>query len=255
MVRAAVAPPEARKADVLSADWIDRELGRYLQMLEAGEPFAHASYRDGEWRAMLGYGGTNVDGTEMTAELGDRLRESLKRADGIHAAFWPTEDVGASVRKAAVAWIEHERPDVRWLEDCPIRRANETGRAAPFFRALRELDVLVVGGPHLRDLSPDLLGTWQYMPVHDTRAWEDAGRVAYALPSVLDDLDADVVLLAAGMASELIIHELWPCVKGSGVSLIDVGAVLDPYAGVYSRGAYRDPEWRENVMPLNLPAR
>lgn len=254
MVRAAVMPPDARKADVLDPAWIDRELGRYVGWLEAGTPFAHASYRDGEWRAILGHGGTNCDGTRMVPELGQALAESLTGADGIHAAFWPTGDVGEGVRVTALEWLREHRPAVEWLADCPIRRANETGRAAPFFRALHDAGrpIVLVGPEHLSDPRIfDLLGPWcaNKVTTPAPNAWQFTEALAGVVAYQAGDEPA-IVLLAAGMASELLIHRLWD--PSGALALIDVGAILDPYVGVNSRGAYQRPNWPA-LMARNLP--
>ena len=62
----------------------------------------------------------------------------------------------------------------------------------------------------------------------------------------------ELVLFAAGMAANVMIWRLWPECRGKA-TLYDIGAALDPYCGVMSRGSFRERGWRENVMPKNLP--
>lgn len=240
-------PPDATKADTTSPEWIEANLAPIVAKLESGEPFAHASYRDGEWSAILGLGGTNCDGTEMTPELGGLLADSLRGAKGIQAAFWPRQDVGARTREMALTWLEAERPDVHWLADCPIRRANEVGLAAPFFRALRGRQVYLVGTDHMMAGGRLPFTLRRGLGVPGSTAWmwveDTAGEI------VGSSHPTDVILLAAGMASELMIHSLWDGTR----TIIDVGAILDPYAGVYSRNVYRSEHWRREIMPKNLP--
>ena len=38
----------------------------------------------------------------------------------------------------------------------------------------------------------------------------------------------------------------------SRITLWDVGAIFDPYCGVFMRNHYRLPDWQENVMEKNL---
>jgi hypothetical protein len=81
-------------------------------------------------------------------------------------------------------------------------------------------------------------------------AWREADTLAEEVEGCVA-AGADVVLIAAGMAAELVIHRAWPRVRGLA-SLIDIGSVLDPYVGVFSRSTHRNPIWRRDVMPRNV---
>lgn len=244
-------PPDATKAEVLSEEWIRPQLGVVTRMLDARAPISYGSYRDGEWRAILGRGGTNCDGTQLSEGLGGALRDSLTGATDLVAAFWPTGDAGEDVRTEACAWLRGNDTDVAWLPDCPIRRASEAGLLAPFFRALRWRRIVLVGGPHLdRQVARRAIGPHAFVKVSATESWKEAAQA-------VDHLEwhvrrgADVVLFAAGMGSEVMIHAARPRLPDA--TLVDIGAVLDPYVGVYSRGYMRDAVWRRDRMPRNLP--
>ena len=62
---------------------------------------------------------------------------------------------------------------------------------------------------------------------------------------------SDLVLFSAGLGAAVMVHQLWAEFAGQA-TLWDIGAVLDPYCGVFSRKNYRTLEWQESVMPLNL---
>src|SRR5690606_31502497 len=226
---------------------------RYVDDLRAGRQFAHAAYRDGEWKAILGEIGSNVDGTDYDRALGKALADTLTHPVGQRFAFWPG-DSQPHIHADAVRWLAKHAPPIDWLLDCPIRRANERGEARPFFQAVRERSVVVVGGPHLRGktsaLEP-LIGSYQYVPVHPTDSWKEAERIAVEVHALIR-AGSDLVLFAAGMGSCLMIARLWPAVRDQA-TLLDVGAILDPYAGRMSRRVYRDPAWWAGPMQENLP--
>lgn len=227
-------------------------IDEYVRLLERREHFAQAAYRDGEWKAILGYVGANVDGTDYDRELGAALAHTLLAPVGQWCAFWPG-DSQPHVHKEARAWLQTHAPDVVVLNDCAIRRANETGRARPFFAAVRERSVVLVGGDHLgraHEAVARVIGSHTFYRVHPTSSWTEADRAASAVIDLVGH-GADLVLFAAGMGSNLMIHRLWPSVKDRA-TLLDVGAILDPYAGRLSRRVYRDPAWKTGPMLANL---
>jgi len=59
-------------------------------------------------------------------------------------------------------------------------------------------------------------------------------------------------LFAAGVATNGMIWKMWRLLRGRA-TLLDIGATLDPYAGVFSRSVYRDPHWQQEIMPRNVP--
>ena len=224
----------------------------YVRLIRNREHFAQAAYRDGEWKAILGYIGSNVDGTDYHRDLGAALAQTLTEPVGQWCAFWPG-DSQPHVHKEARGWLREHAPDVVVLADCMVRRANEAGLARPFFDAVRERSDVLVGGPHLargRSALEALIGPHSFVQVHPQASWRDTDDVVPVLLSLVGD-GADLVLFAAGMGSNLMVHRLWPAVRDRA-TLLDVGAILDPYVGRMSRSVYRDPAWREGPQLANL---
>lgn len=221
----------------------------YEAMIAERVHFAQASYRDGEWACMLGRKGGNCNGEAYTADLGAALRQTLTEPRGQWCVFWWQQDgTGSGVRRQALAWLRLHEPDVRWLPDRPIGRANELGLARPIFEAMRRRRIVLVGPQHLAQLT--MLPVAAHVVVPDATAWQQTDRIVdEALAVVRPD---DLVLFAAGMASNVMIWRMWPTLRGRA-TLLDIGAVLDPYAGVFSRGVYRDQRWQSEIMPQNVP--
>lgn len=243
MVRA----PAVRFAE--EPDWVAETVAVYAAMVHERVHFAEAAYRDGEWYCMLDFDGKNINGERYDRTLGKMLRDTLLRPVGQWCVlWWPHPTKGMRAYQAARKWLAEHKPDVRWIPDRAVSRANELGKAAPFFAACRTRRVVLVGPAHLAAL--DLFPVAEHVRVPDAVAWQHTDRLCAEILTVVRP--HDLVLICAGMAANLIVHRLWPELRGRA-TLLDMGATLDPYVGVFSRGVFREPGWRENVMPRNVP--
>lgn len=228
--------------------WFVHLTQHYAAMIRGRMHFALASYGDGEWQCILGKRGENCDGTKYSPELGLALVDSLLYPVGQWCSFF---DVVSPIRDEAIAWIERHHPPVHWIAQRPYGRAAEIGELAPFLHAIqdRTSPVVIVGPAHIEALPEDVLGPFVHIPVPSATAWQDVDSIEARVSEELDYAGPDsLVLFAAGMASNLLIHQLWQW----DCTMLDVGAVLDPYCGVYSRRIYQDPAWQRDMKPRNL---
>ena len=228
--------------------WFVHLTQHYAAMIRDEMPFALASYGDGEWQCILGKRGENCDGTKYNSALGWALVDSLLHPVGQWCSFF---DVASPIRDEAIAWIELNRPPVHWIAQRPYGRAGEIGELAPFLRAIRDRTspVFVVGPVHLAELPEEVVGSFVHIRVPKATAWQEVDSIEARLRDELDCGDpSSLILFAAGMASNVLIHRLW-CGQST---MLDVGALLDPYCGVYSRRIYRDPAWQQDMKPRNL---
>lgn len=233
-------------------DWLKMTMAVYVGLVADRIHFAQAAYRDGEWYCMIGQQrGGNCNGERYHPDLGAMLRQTLLEPVGQWCVFWwPHDTKGVRVRKQAVEWLAKHQPNVRWIPDRPIGRANEAGEAAPFWRACRTRRVVLVGPRHLEE-GLDLFPVAEHVLVPDAVAWQHLDRLCDEIRGVLRGED-ELVLFASGMATNVMIWRLWPELRGKA-TLLDVGASLDPYVGHFSRGEYKSPEWQCTLMPRNLP--
>lgn len=228
--------------------WVEFALSVYVAMVVDRVHFAQAAYRDGEWYCMLGRGGGNCNGEKYDPELGAMLRRTLLEPVGQWCVFWwPHPRKGIKAREGALRWLDEHQPDVRWIPERPVGKANEMGLAAPFWRACRTRRVVLVGPRHLA--SQDLFPVAHHVVVPDATAWQHVDRLCDEIRAVSEP--DDLVLFCSGMASNVMIHRLWPEYRGR-LTLMDIGAALDPYCGHNSREAYRDAKWAER-MERNRP--
>lgn len=194
----------------------------------------------------MGREGENVNGERYAPRLQNALQTTLLDPAG----QWCGINPGKGLRPEVEDWIAEHGVDVPWVWKEALSAANVNGQLGPFFRALRQREVTVVGGPHLMDLPKDVVGHTSFVEVHESEAWKRSGLTARCLLRSVHG--GEVVLFCAGMASNLMIHGL--CQEGgrSDLTLIDLGACLDPYVGVHSRKGYRTTSFQNKAMQNNL---
>lgn len=209
-------------------------------MLASGEPFGVANYGDGEWSCILGASGENCDGHRYSPELAEDLRHTLFEPGGYLYGTNP----GDRLRPVVTDWVEAHGVDVRWVEKNELSDANWRGELGPVFAELRKKNVMMVGPPHLRHLPAEVVEPVDVITVPPVNCYDAIHETLAAIRR--DCVNVDVVTFSASMASNVMIHRLYD-EMGGDVTLIDLGAIFDPYCGVNSRKRYRDPENPERI--------
>lgn len=227
----------------------------YAGLVHSRTHFAEASYGDGEWRCILGYEGFTARRQEYNPALRADLIRTLMKPTGQWCCYWGSESKGGEagrLRRECDEWLREHRPPVVWLARRALPAANCHGMLWPVFQACRNRRVLLVGPKHFERLGDGVVGKHLHLPVHGQAAWREVEATCRDLGKIVEDGDADLVLFSAGMAAPVMVHQLWGEYH-KRATFWDVGAVLDPYCGVYERKNYRLPEWQRDVMPLNVP--
>ena len=215
---------------------------RYEDMLadiRAGRRFAFARYCDGEWNAIFGRRGANCDGHAYYPEMGEALRESLitDPSHGYHVGIMPglLHDTG---RWWAAPQVIEYVAACPWLSFCNalmLLSASKAGRLGEFFEALRGWPVTIIGNRHMAGLSPWIeIADMIVVPERD--CWMINHDILLGLLETCRV--PSVVLFACSMPAKVWIRRAWE--SRCAATLIDVGAVLDPYVGRMSRGYMRE---------------
>lgn len=207
-------------------------LGEIVNRLRANDPFAIVRYGDGEWLAVLdktppAKWGVNEHEPDLPG-LGEALRKALRNH--------PTEDVYLGMVAVEVTermglmpevekWLAENAPQLEWHAGDVFRRAIEAGELRSFIKMLRELDTVLVGGPHLKRVAGWLGARFVEIPAHN--CWEAHDETLEALKG----MSCDAMVFSAAMMSEVLIPELWD----GTTTLIDVGALWDPFVGKETR--------------------
>ena len=224
----------------------------YVRRMAAGECWSLSRFNDGEWFAILGrddpkyHTYNNCDGHEYSPALCDALAECLLDVSGYTYGIG-----GMKHHDAQAAWLESHGVEIEWHYSDSIKMMNNAGTLAPFLEELRQHSVLIVGPAHLSRLGKMLrLPNYGFLGIPLKNCYLKTEDVATWVSVQIDHRGRDVVLFSASMATNVWIHRLWP-EYGDRVWMIDCGAMWDIYAGVESRGVFRNQDWAP-IIAKNL---
>ena len=227
----------------MKCKWIDIPFDKYIEFVEDGWPIAQANYGDGEWDAIVhGSGKINSDGVAMTREVGNFLYDSLRSG---RITYYGT-NCGRKLDDEVHDFIQtNHLTHIPWVYKETICAANCNGYIAPLFNALNKKKVMLVGGPHLEKLY--IINVDRFVEIHPTDA---CSRTSEIFDDVMDEINGiDVICFCAGFATNIVMSQI-PIVQN--VTMLDMGAIFDPYVGVYSRKRYKTEEWQNNQMIKNI---
>lgn len=217
------------------------------ERIRTGQHFTFARYGDGEFYALLGRKKTeailgrpssaNCDGHEyfpdMGAELAAILRDRPPYLLGLHL-----DEKLATVTHEFLSDAGYEPGSFIWSG--VFHRALVNGQMPELFEALHSAATLgrivFVGPPHLHHAVAENFPVTYTLSVSPLNCWIDTEVVMRMLGHI--DLTGCVVLFCASMAANVWIHRLWRQ-YGDTATFIDLGSVLDPYAGRMTRSFHR----------------
>lgn len=211
-----------------------------LTKLKNKEPFAFSRWGDGEWICLLqnerafkkGKPRSNCDGHTYFPDLGEALGNVLKSNPSYYLGMQPLARriMGDEIE----AWQKDNGVNIDWCGSEIFHEASAKREFyEPFMDALKGRTVIMVGPQHLGG------GPWDvHIRVPLMNAWESNYEISVRLAHLVEQNPEDfVVLFAAGMTSNVLLHEI-KCISddwGQHDTFIDIGSVLDPYFGKKSR--------------------
>ena len=221
----------------------------YVDLITRRQVFHQANYGDGEWQCLLNTPGaqTNSQGGRYTPDLRNRL---LRTFEHPRPGMLLGNNPGRKMSPDVSAWIAAHARNLPWVRKEVLESANTRGRLAPFLEAMRTRRVVLVGPAHLQALPPAALEPATRVEVPLPGAQDRIDEIAADVVRRIEQTHAGVVLISAGMATGAIIYRLIPRI-GDQCTLLDTGALWDPYCGHYSRKAYQRPTWPD-IMKRNL---
>lgn len=211
----------------------------YVDMINAGQPFAMPRYGDGEWAWILDIKHVNEEGHEWSPELGADLRASIManhplpyyytmpQLDLLH---YPTE---------VCHWLETNQPGPAWYDCSQFRIDSHAGNLWPLLDALRRKQVLVIGPEFLRGLGNiGLFSPAGFIAVPERNAYRAKDEIIAHLNWTLRRNVYEVITFSAGPLSKILIDRLWANPKYR-MPLVDIGSLWDVYFGRVSRNYMR----------------
>ena len=230
-------------------DIVPQTVYGYQILLETCQPFIQANYGDGEWSCILGYEGQNAQGGCYTPEIRKALVETLKEPRFTYYGWNP----GKKLYDEARQWLADNNVRVRWVQKEILANANCQGQLGPLLLILQKRNVLLLGPKHLQDLQ--ILKHNAFVEVPLPNAFTAIKDTIAAVVTRMTTTACDCLLFCSGMAGKPTMWRLAPLLPPT-VTMLDMGAIFDPYVGILSRGAYRNPKsfFSQRGLDMNLEA-
>ncbi|MEX2235346.1 MAG: hypothetical protein WD824_24495 [Cyclobacteriaceae bacterium] len=206
-----------------------------LKKLENNETFAFSRWGDGEWEsvfALRNENEANCDGHLYFSSM----RESL------HKILVSNPPYLMGMQKLAYhkllgreidSYLKNNGIFREWLNADAFHDASGNGQIKSFFTILAEKNVLLAGPAHLKKLT---LFHFEFCEVPGKNCWLERDRILRDIKEIIRMKQPEVILFCAGMTSNWFIDELHGSFRGF---ILDVGSLLDPYAGVNSRNYHK----------------
>lgn len=199
--------------------------------LKEKQPFSFSRFGDGEWNAVFDKKGHNCDKHPYYPDMNRALRQVLKTYKNQSNYF-----LGLQRYSRKKKWKEIQKflgkNKIKWSNADCLHDASQGGDLIKFFKVLKTRTVVLVGPGYLEGFKPKDF----FIQVPDKNCWLEKDRIVEDVKQVLEDSHEDmVVLFVASMPANVMVDELYK-IHGDKHTFIDVGSVLDPYAGVVTRG-------------------
>lgn len=252
---------------------VPQTIDDWTALVESRTPFTYANIGgDGEMLTVTGWTGTNSDGKKSTPEKQKALARCLTEPRYTYAGYNPGR-TGSPKLHRAENWLRkqginvpHKEPghltdpeygkaeiNVRWVHKEIMSSANVRGQWGGFLRALRGRNWLAVHSDNCDDATLRKLGADVAFIVPKTWGWQDMDQIEEAVRGLVAGAEVPpLVTWGLGYLTKVLMWRLIPDLPD--VTLIDLGASLDPYCGVRNRSGYRKDTWpaamRKNLRGL-----
>jgi len=222
----------------------------YVELLDKRTRFVQANYGDGEWACILGHPGQNCNGEHYIQPLQMALIDTLVNPPPGH--IWYGSNPGKKLGPSVEEWITNRCLNQRvWVYKEVLSGANANGKLGPLIQAVRRRRTVLVGPKHLR--NEDVHKIWNIkaqVSVPTSDAFLAIERTVEQTLEMVWKEKPDLILVCSGMAANpLMFRVARLCAVPT---MIDMGATLDPYAGIWSRNAYRKDEFQKKIFQKNL---
>lgn len=193
-------------------------------------PFTFSRFGDGEWISLLQLKSPhkrNCDWHYFYPAMGFALRDVLKSKPGyrlgiqkLATELYPDE-IYTFLLKNGLTKLD-------WVTADVLHRAAQKDRLGELAKECK--GAVWIGPSHLRELAKRLQAR-KFVEVPTLNMWESYGEIHQeALRTVRKN---DLVLVSCGMPAKILIHALHSARPTA--TILDTGAVWDPYGGVKSR--------------------
>ena len=198
---------------------------KLTEHLQKRQRFSFSKFNDGEFNCIFGVEGKNCDGHEYFLDLSVNLRDVLKSKPDYYLGIGAiAKRVWGGAISSALKKLDAE--NLNWIDADVLHQASIDNTIWPFFDALNERDVILVGPPHVHDQK--LFTVDQNVIIPEQNCWLDGERINDEIIANADG--STVICWCASMASKVWIDFWSPYATN-----IDMGSLIDPYVGKPSR--------------------
>lgn len=195
-----------------------------FEKLKNNEPFTFLRFGNGEFDCIFQDTGRthNKNGCHYHRKLGQALRKLIEQPLPYYIGL---QSLALKQRPKLKEYFPQN-----WCQGDLLHYASIHLKFKPFLELLKQRKTLLIGNRTLRKIGLD---------IHEIPAknlwfvYSDYKRVILAQAK-----NYDVICMCGGLAGKLLIHELYTLYPEK--TIIDLGSVLDPYAGVVSRKYHAD---------------
>jgi hypothetical protein len=221
------------------------EQARFYADLMRRPGYRQANYGDGEWMALLGerVGQGNSDGGTFTERLRDQLRETLEDPRFTIYGWNPGPCLDGALSYLAAHWMRTGRV-LPWVSKEVLANINKAGELAPVVQAIRERPTMLVGGPHVQQIERQGFFKPRARVVVDGKdATLEVDDIVQRIERICNTgAKPALILFSCGMATNVIMWRLCRMIDRQ-ITMVDCGAIWDPYVGRLSRTYYNRPAW------------
>jgi hypothetical protein len=224
-----------------------KSLKEFLQMINENKKFSFTRYWDGELSCIMGRAGKNCDGCTYLPELQTGLIKTLTEPKNYyHALNMPENHKGTTnLRKSFEEFLIKINCNIEWYDFMLFQRATISGTFFPVVSLFKQKKITIIGGKHLEALTR-LFPESKFIETYRIDAILQKEKIKQ---EILQDYNNTIFIVCVGMASNVIINELYNSI-GNECWMLDMGSVWDILLGMPSRSWHRNLD--KNIIKRNL---
>lgn len=216
-----------------------------LDKLKNDEKFQFVRYGDGEWALILN---TNIKTDwhykNLIKKWGDSIQPFCKTLKDIVESkpeyFFGVQDLAYKHWKDEIDTLT---VDLNVVKADIFHTRSLKNEIDDFFKTLSEKKVVVVGPDYLKEIK--LFDISHHIVTPEYHVWNSINEIEILIRDFIDrNTDRNLIFIyACSIATKILIHKF----SNEDITQIDVGSLLDPYVGVFSRNYHKQVLDRLNI--------
>lgn len=217
----------------------------YVDRLISGPRYSFSRFGNGEWGCILqrasrtGSGSQALNITGLRRGLADSLMKRYLIPDEYFLGIQrPSYLKRVGLLSRIESWERTVCPWITWHDGNVFHHASWKGELYPLIAQLREMNLVIVGPPHLKVLKQRVFPNMEFVHVRPRDCFVTYKDLRRGVKSAINACPASkgplVVSFSAGPTTKVLIHGLHDGMRDE-CFLIDFGSVWDVYVGKSSR--------------------